>query len=535
MPTRRSLLGTAPAFAASLTGSLASGTARAQTPRDVAVMAKQIDDVISLDPAESFEYSGNEIGGNAYQRLVDPDSLDPARIGGDLAESWERGADGLTYTFRLRPGARFASGNPVTAEDAAFSLTRAVTLGKSPAFILRQFGWTAENAADRIRAADERTLVLRVAEPRAPGFLLYCLSANVAGVMEKRAVLARARGDDWGNAWLRTNSAGSGPFVVRAWRANEVVQLEANPYAARPPGVRRLIVRHVPDPAVQLLLLRAGDVDIARDLLPDQLAPLAGDPAYTLLPRTKASLMYLCMNLKHPALARPEARQAIRWAIDYDAIQRNIVPSVAEVHQAFLPDGFPAALKEHPFHKDTARARALLAGAGLADGFDVVLDHAATQPRIDIAQALQSHLGEAGIRVSLLAGDGRQVLTKIRARQHQLGLLKWGSDYLDPHSNADAFCANADNSDAARTTSNLAWQNAWADPAITAAARAALDEADTGRRTAAYLDLQRRVQQDGPYAILLQDASVAALRRGVSGLVLGTLSDRTRYDGIAKA
>lgn len=414
-------------------------------------------------------------------------------------------------------------------------MTRAVTLGKSPAFILRQFGWTSETAAERIRAADERTLVLRIAEARSPSFLLYCLSANVAGVMEQRAVLARAQGDDWGNTWLRTNSAGSGSFVVRAWRANELVRLEANPHAARPPGVRRLIVRHVPDPAVQLLLLRAGDVDIARDLLPDQLATLAGDPAYTLLPQTKASLMYLCMNLKHPAPARPGARQAVKWALDYDAIQRNIAPSVAEVHQAFLPDGFPAALKERPFRKDTARARALLAEAGLADGFDVVLDHAATQPRIDIAQALQSDLGQAGIRVSLLARDGRQVLTKIGARQHQLGLLKWGADYLDLHSNADAFCANADNSDASHNTSNLAWQNAWTDPAITATVRTALDEADTGRHTATYLDLQRRVQQDGPYAILLQDVTVVALRRGVSGLVLGALSDRTRYDGIIKA
>lgn len=72
VPTRRTLLGAAPVLAASLTGSLASGTARAQTPRDVAVMAKQIDDVISLDPAESFEHSGDEIGGNAYQRLPTP-------------------------------------------------------------------------------------------------------------------------------------------------------------------------------------------------------------------------------------------------------------------------------------------------------------------------------------------------------------------------------------------------------------------------------------------------------------------------------
>jgi len=89
----------------------------AQTPRDTVVMAKQIDDIISLDPAEVFEFSGSEVTGNIYDRLVNYDVNDPSRIVGQLAESWSASADGMTYTFKLKPNLKFHSGNPITSAD----------------------------------------------------------------------------------------------------------------------------------------------------------------------------------------------------------------------------------------------------------------------------------------------------------------------------------------------------------------------------------------------------------------------------------
>ncbi len=356
--------------------------------------------------------------------------------------------------IRLRPDARFASGSPVTAEDAAFSLQRAVMLDKAPASIISQFGFTRDNVAERIRAEDDRTLVLRLAERKAPSFLLYCLSAAVGGIVEKKAVLAHQQGNDLGNAWLRTNSAGSGNWVVRSWRPSESVTLDASPNAGS--AIRRLLIRHVADPSAQLLLLRGGDADIARNLTADQLHSLASTPGYTTSAQGRAMLMYVAMNQQHPELARPGVRQAIKWALDYEAIQRNIVPTTYRVHQAFLPQGFPAALNELPFHKDPARAKALLAEAGLAGGFEVTMDHQSAAPHSDIAQAVQADLGQVGIRVRLLAAEGRQVITKTRARQHQLALLTWGSDYFDPEANAGTFCVNTDNSPEARPHAGLA-------------------------------------------------------------------------------
>jgi peptide/nickel transport system substrate-binding protein len=501
--------------------------------RDFVVMAKQIDDILSLDPQESFEFSGNEITGNIYQKLVTPNPLDPAELRGDLAESWEVAPDGLSLTFRMRAGKKFSSGNPVTAEDAAFSLQRAILLNKPPVFILNQFGFAPDNVAERIKAVDPHTLVLRFADRPSPSFLLYCLAANLGAIVDKTAVMAQAKGNDLGNAWLKQNSAGSGCWILRTWRASEIVSLDANPLNPPPGGIKRMIIRHVADPSAQMLLLRQADADIARDLSTEQITTLSTDPGYTIVKHLSGRINYLAMNTAHPMLAKPQVRQAIKWAIDYEAIQKNIMPVTAKVHQAFVPESFPGAITDAPYHKDTAKAKALLAEAGLADGFDLTMDHASVAPTPDIAQIIQANLREAGIRLSLLAGETRQVTTKVRARQHQMAMGGWGSDYFDPNSNAENFCVNVDNSDTSirKTT---AWRNSWMDKDISDRAIAALQETDAAKRLAAYESLQRDVLERGPYAMMVQPIQVAVVRRNVEGLVLGTMSDLSRYEGLKK-
>ena len=113
----------------------APGIVRAATPRDLIVMAKQIDDIISFDPAELYEFSNNEVDGNVYRRLVAPDHADTTKVVGDAAESWTVSPDGKVFTFKLRPDVVFASGKAATAEDVAFSLQRVVKLNKTPASI----------------------------------------------------------------------------------------------------------------------------------------------------------------------------------------------------------------------------------------------------------------------------------------------------------------------------------------------------------------------------------------------------------------
>jgi peptide/nickel transport system substrate-binding protein len=117
------------AFAAALTA--LPLTARAETPADTIIQAWTLDDMISLDPAEVFEFSASEIIGNSYEPLIGYELDDVSKIFGVVAESWTLSEDGKTMSFVVRQGKKFASGNDLTAEDVVFSLTRAVKLDKS--------------------------------------------------------------------------------------------------------------------------------------------------------------------------------------------------------------------------------------------------------------------------------------------------------------------------------------------------------------------------------------------------------------------
>ncbi len=504
--------------------------ARAAAPPEVLVMAKQIDDLTSLDPHEAFEASSGEIVKNIYQQLLAVDLQDPSRLQGELAESWSVSEDGLTHSFVLREGAKFTTGRPVTAADAAFSFQRAIKMNKSPAFILGQFGFTPGNVEERIQA-NGRTLLLRTVERQAPSFVQYCLTANVASVVDREAVLSHAADGDMGNAWLRQNSAGSGPWVLKGWRANESVVLDRAP--PMPSAVNRLVTRHVADPTAQLLMLQQGDADIARNLSSDQLQALGETSGLPFVRADRAMLIYLALNQSQPALAHPAVRQAIKWAVDYAGIQRSLVPQTWRVHQSFLPAGMPGALTDLPFQQDVARARALLAEAGLPDGFELALDHPAIPPYAEIAQAVQANLAAVGIRVTLLAGDQRQIITKTRARQHQAALLYWGSDYFDPNSNAQAFCVNPDNADDAKLRT-VAWRNNWRDAALSTAAAANARESDAAKRLDEYRRLQRDAQQSDPFVILLQQVEVAVTRPGITSFHLAGLAGRTDYAAVTK-
>ena len=85
----------------------------AATPKDTLVVAWAIDDIITMDPGESFEISAGEVMGNAYDRLLRYDVNDPSKLIADLAKTWSVSADGKTYSFELKPGMKFASGNPI--------------------------------------------------------------------------------------------------------------------------------------------------------------------------------------------------------------------------------------------------------------------------------------------------------------------------------------------------------------------------------------------------------------------------------------
>jgi peptide/nickel transport system substrate-binding protein len=506
----------------------------AATPRDTLVVAWAIDDIMTMDPAESFEISAGEIMGNTYDRLVRLDVSDPSKLYGDIAKSWTVSPDGKTFSFELKPGLKFASGNALTAEDVVFSLQRAVLLDKTPAFILTQFGFNKDNVKDRIKQTGPLTLTIETDKSYAPTFVLNCLTANVAAIVDKKLVMSREQNGDLGYGWLKTNYAGSGPLKLREWRANEIVALERNDsYYGEKSKLARVIYRHVKEAATQRLLLEKGDTDIARNLTPQDLAALASNKDIKTTSTPKGTVYYFSLNQKNPTLAKPEVREAMKWLVDYAAIGDTLMKNIGVVHQNFLPIGLLGASTENPYKLDVDKAKALLAKAGVPNGFKVTIDMRTVQPVQGITEAFQQTAKRAGIDVEILPADGKQTLTKYRARTHEIYIGQWGADYWDPHTNADTFARNPDNSDDAKSKP-LAWRNAWAIPELTKKADAAVLERDPVKRKAMYEEMQADFRKNSPFVMLFQQTEVAAFRSDVAGLKLGPTSDTTYMFRVSK-
>ena len=507
--------------------------ALAATPKDTLVVTWAMDDIITMDPGEAFEISAGEIMGNSYDRLLRYDVNDPSKLVADLAQTWAVSGDGKTYTFELRPGMKFASGNPVTAEDVAFSFQRAVLLDKSPAFILTQFGLSKANVAEKVKATGPLTLSFETDKTYAPTFVYNCLTANVASIIDKKLVMSKEVNGDMGYAWLKTNYAGSGPLKLREWRANEIVALERNDnYHGEKSKMARVIYRHVKEAATQRLLLEKGDVDIARNLSPEDLAAIAANKAIKTTSTPKGTVYYIGLNQKNPNLAKPEVREALKWLVDYSAIGDTLIKNIGMVNQNFMPVGLLGASKEMPYKLDVDKAKALLTKAGLPNGFKLTIDMRTVQPVQGITEAFQQTAKRAGVEIEILPGDGKQTLTKYRARTHDMYIGQWGADYWDPHTNA-TFVQNPDNSDEAKAKP-LAWRNAWATPELTKKADAAVLERDAGKRKVMYEEMQAEFRKTSPFIMLFQQLEVAAMRSDVNNLKIGPTSDTTYMFRVTK-
>ncbi|MEM6761678.1 MAG: ABC transporter substrate-binding protein [Pseudomonadota bacterium] len=508
----------------------------AQTPDNMLVIATRIDDITTLDPAQSFEFAGSDIIRNVYGGLVNFDPLDlSAGYQPDLAESWTVSEDGKTITFKMREGMTFHSGNPVRAEDAAFSLQRVIKLNKTPAFILTQFGFTPENVDEMITFdADANTVSITTDKQYATSFVLNCLTATVGSIVDKETVMANEKDGDLGNEWMMTNTAGSYAYRDVVWKPNESVTMTAfDDFYLGEPTMDRVIVRHVVESATQRLLLERGDVDIARNLNPEDVAGVSDDPNVKVVDELRGRLMYIALNQKHPVLSNPKVVEAFKYAIDYEGMVGSFLKGQWTVHQAFLPRTYLGEIEDTPYTYDLDKAKALLEEAGVTE-LEIEAGVREAQERIEIAQSVQNALGQLGVKLNITIGTAKQILTRYRARDLDVYVGAWGPDYPDPNTNAATFAFNPDNSLEAQATGILAWRNSWDTGGLTAKTEAAVVEPDREVRAGMYEDIQREFQKTSPFAIMFQKIEQAAMKKDLENFSMGGAITAAAYWKVTK-
>mgnify|MGYP001800399701 FL=1 len=517
-----------------LASALAVSPLAAETPDNVLVVAQSIDDIVTIDPASAYEFSSGEYVANTYDTLVRYDAMDTTVLAPALATEWSVDADAKTVTFTLRDGVTFHSGNPLRGEDVVGSWTRVVTLDKAPAVILKQLGGTPENIAEMV-TTEGNTVTVRYEGDFAPSFVLNVLAARPASIVDMETAMANEVDGDMGHAWMNQNSAGTGPFSLQTYRPADILALQANAdYYQGAPAMERVVIQHNPEGATQRLQLEAGDIDMAKNLDPGQIAGLEGVEGVRVETYPQAAVHWVSFNQKVDTLTDPAVWEAARYLVDYEGMADGMLKGQMEVHQAFWPEGFPGALTDTPFSYDPEKAKQILADAGVETPINVTMDVISAPTFVEMAQAIQASFAEGGINLEIIAGTGAQVITKYRARTHEAMLLYWGPDFMDPHSNAKAFAFNADNSDD-KYASTTTWRNAWMPPAeLNEKTMAALGEQDAEKRLEMYMDLQRATQAEAPFVIMFQAIKQVAMRDNVEGFVNGATSDYVFYRLVTK-
>ncbi|WP_159339572.1 ABC transporter substrate-binding protein [Leclercia adecarboxylata] len=485
---------------------MGSGAAYAKTPPDQLIIGMNMNNLLTLDPAAM---TGNEVVGivvNLYDSLVELDPNTLANVKPALAKSWDISPDGKTLTFHLRDNVTFHSGNPLTAEDVVWSMRRLLHLNLAQASVWKSYGFSKKNIDQQIKALDDYTVQLTLPKANDPQLVIYSLGAlGNLGVLDRKTVLGHEVNNDWGNRWLTTNEAGSGPFMLETWQAKDVLRMQRNPhYWREEPKMNRVVLRHFQESQTLRLMVEKGDLDIASNMAVADINALRKDPQLTVEAVQKGTVYYVAMSMKEKHFANPKVREAVRYLIDYQGINKALMPGYGVLHQRPIKAGMPSTLPDPGYKLDIPRARKLLAEAGYPEGFDTTLRVLADQPFLNIAIAVQSTLMQAGINAKIITGTGNQIYGAMRERKFDMLVGRGGSGVEPhPHSSLRALVYNPDNSDEARLTNFQGWRTSFYDKTLNEMIDKALLERDPQKQIADYQQIQVRYDQLIPALIPL--------------------------------
>ena len=372
-------------------------------------------DTITLDPAHIEDGESAKVCDMIYDTLIqyreNTTDLEPA-----LAESWTRSPDGLIWTFYLRQDVQFHDGTPLTADAVVFSLSR-------PLVLFRDFH---EEFISQIIALDPFTVQIQLKTPYAP--FIATLAGTSFSIVSPAAVQT-----------LDENPIGTGPFKFVQWDRNDQIVLGANnTYWAGKPMLDCIIFRSIPDNAMRLTELQAGNLHVMEFPNPDEIPLIQGDPQLEILMQPSLNTGYVAMNMEKPPFDNLNVRLAINHAINKTEIVERLYQGMAIPAKNPIPPtlwSYDNSIEAYAY--DPELAKQLLAEAGYADGFETTL-WALPVPRpyipdgMAMALAIQSDLQNVGINTNIVTYDWPTYLEKTANGEHDMAMLGWIADVADP-------------------------------------------------------------------------------------------------------
>lgn len=391
-----------------------------------------------------------EVPFNIFDRLVDVEvgTDGNSKIVPSLAESWDISDDGLEYTFHLRQGVKFHNGNDFTAEDVAYTFHRMLTVegGVNTEFIDQIKGADELLAGETdtlegVEVVDDYTIKVALKEPFA-GFLASISSPGVS-IYDSEAT--EAAGDQFGMDPAVT--VGTGPFEFSSWSFNNQLVLTRNEdYWKGASGLPGVVIKIIPDTETQSMMFESGELDILDlDYAADSVDRFTETYPDQIVQGPRVGIVYFTMNFNKEPFQDVRVRKAVQMSIDRQAILDALYGGRGQVEQGIFPHGLIGFNPDQEEIKyDPEAAKALLAEAGYADGFDmeIAADSSASDTMTMALEIVSDQLAEVGIRVEIKNYDESTWLETRKSGELGSFMSTWSADYNDPDNFIYTFFGN---------------------------------------------------------------------------------------------
>lgn len=452
-------------------------------------------DIVDLDPQGQNDVPSARVRAQVYETLVFQDT--ELNLVPGLAVSWEQ-VDETTFEFALREGVTFHNGEPFTANDVKFTLTRHLDPeNNSPTQFLVGF-------VDDVIVLDDYRVQITMNEPFAPA--LSHLAHPATSILNEKAVTEA--GEDYGTQV----AVGTGPFRFLNWSIGSHVDLARfDDYWGEVAKAERLRFRGIPENTVRAIELETGGVDIAYGIAPMDELILEANPLVVLDKVETLATHYVGFNAQKEPFDNVLVRQAINHAIDVEAVVDFIYTGQAVRAASPISSRVWGANTElEPYEFNPELARELLAEAGYPDGFSTTLWTNDNPLRMEIAEMAQANLAEIGIDVEIQILTWGTYLEDTAAGRHDMFILAWSTvtgdaDYgLYPLFHSSQY-------------GNPGNRTFWSHPRVDELLDLARLTADPDTRQAAYWEAQEIIRDEAPWIFLISTLEVNGLRNNITG------------------
>lgn len=344
-------------------------------------------DPTGFDPQTTLDASAMMVMYNVFDTLVDSDSGCSSDIEPALAESWEISDDGLVYTFYLQEGVKFHDGSDFTADDAKYTMERAMTEPATASYC---------TMIESVDVVDDFTLDITLNIPFAN--FLQNIGGIFFGVVSEEAVTEA--GDDFGRQPI-----GTGAYTFDEWVSGDKVTLTANAdYWGGEPEITNVTYKILPDTSTALIALENGEVDAFPNIAYIDTVTAEENEDISLYSSPSGSIKYIGFNVEVEPFDNELVRQAIKYATNKDDIFDGAADGdgiIANTHINETMDGYDADSPE-PNQYDLEKAKELMIEAGYEEGFSVTcILSTSTSEYEKIAEILQAQLAEINIDMTI--------------------------------------------------------------------------------------------------------------------------------------